>query len=202
MVVKHADLFQEDVFEGFLSHEENSFLDRILTHYEYKERNDELEKNMSFKQPIPYIWIVNPASKKIFVYQRAAHKGYPEKRLHGKWSAGIGCHINRATEEFSENPIEDAMIRGLREEIMTSIYPDPQIIGFLHLTESEVDKVHFGIVAVAEVTDFVEKGGPNISQGKFYSMQEFDEFLANSENDVENWTRVSWPFVKQHLTDL
>lgn len=201
-MIKKENLFKDDCFEGFAPKEQNDFLSRILNSFEYKERNDELEKNFAFKQPIPYVWIINPQSKKVFAYRRAAHKGYTEKRLWGKWSCGIGGHIDKATEEFSENPIEDAMMREMQEEVVMSSYPDPTIIGYLNVGDTEVDKVHFGVVAVAEVDDFVEIGNAENNDGKFYSAKELDEIFSNPENDVENWTKVSWPAVKSYVESL
>jgi predicted NUDIX family phosphoesterase len=202
LVVKREDLFDNTPFTGFVSIEEKDFLAKILSKFEYRERSDELEKNCGFKQPIPYVWIVNPESKKVFAYQRASHKGYSEKRLRGKWSCGVGGHVDKSTEEFSENPIEDAMMREMQEEVVMSTYPDPKVIGFINLEENDVDKVHFGIVAIAETTDFVEKGDSETAQCKFYSVQELEELFVNPENEVENWTKVSWPLVKDYLSNL
>ena len=59
-----------DYFEGFRPANEFDYTTEILKYHTFKRRGD-VENDVSYKQPIAYTLIVNPGSKKVFVYQRA-----------------------------------------------------------------------------------------------------------------------------------
>jgi len=166
-------------------------------------RGDELEHNPSLQQIIPYVWIINPETKQVFAYRRAADEKYTEKRLRNKWSCGIGGHIDR---EDVQDPIIDAMMRELKEEVkiinpQTKMpeYPQPKIVGYLNDDANDVGKVHFGVVAIAETMHPVEKGDDEMAEGRMVSISELEKLFADPNNDIEEWTRLSWPFVKSYL---
>jgi len=92
------------------------------------------------------------------------------------------------------------MMRELKEEVVMNNYPSPKIIGFLNLNY-EVHAVHFGLVAIGETEEDV-KPAEDMSHGKFYSIEEINSLFSNPENDVEEWTRISWPFVKNNLLNI
>ena len=201
LVVKRDVLFGDKEFQGFLPFVEGDFISLILDNFEYRERDD-VEKDSSLQQPIPYVWIVNPFSKKVFAYRRASGKSYNEQRLKDKWSGGVGGHIDRDTEHASENPVLDAMMRELREEVLMDEYPTPKIVGYLNDDSNDVGKVHFGIVAIAETTEDVRKGDDEMVHGNFYSVGELEKIFSDSENNVETWTQLSWPFVRDYVNSL
>jgi len=175
----------------------------ILKNHEYVERNDTLENNPDFQQPIPYVWIINKNTRQVFAYQRSTKKeNYKEKRLGGKWSCGLGGHIDKHTESQSHNPIEDAMMRELKEEVSMHYYPTPKIIGFLNDDSNSVGSVHFGIVAIVETTEDVKKGDEEMTHGQFYSLNELEKIFSNPKNEIETWTQLSWPFVKKYVKSL
>ena len=83
------------------------------------------ESDSNYKQVIPYVLFTY--KKSIFSYRRGKHGG--EKRLHEKYSIGVGGHI--AVEDrtlFSEDNIGygDAMWREVAEEIITD-FPENQV---------------------------------------------------------------------------
>ena len=200
LVVKKEILFQDKYFQDFLSSLEHDYISKISKNYFYHQRGEELENNSSLKQIIPYVWIINPDKKEIFAYKRASGKqNYKEVRLMNKISCGIGGHIEK---EDSNNPIENAMMRELMEEVKMKEYPKPKIIGYLNDDSNSVGRVHFGVVAIAETTAKVKKGDSEMAHGKFYSIKELENILSNPENEVESWTRISWPFVKDYLKNL
>lgn len=198
LVVNRSVLFEDGEFEGFVPIEQRDFSSAILNNYTYHERGDKLENDDSLQQVIPYVWIVNPAEKKVFAYRRATGDDYDEKRLRDKWSCGLGGHVDR---EDSGNPIQTAMMRELMEEVKISQYPDPKIVGYLNLNH-DVHAVHFGVVAIAETALSVEKGDDEMAEGRFFSISELEELFAEPNNDVEEWTTESWPFVKKYLEGL
>ena len=196
LVVKKHILFPESNFQGFMPIIDRNFLETILSEFEYQERNDDLERSPYFQQIIPYVWIVNKKRKEIFLYQRSAKGG--EERLHNKYSGGVGGHIDKNTEELSKDPITDAMMRELKEEVIMNFYPAPKFIGFIKDDSNEVGLVHFGVVAIAE-TDEDVRPAEDMSSGKFYTIDEIDHLFSNPKNIVETWTSLSWPFIKKYL---
>ena len=175
---------------------EHNFIPTILKHYSYHMRGDELEHNAALQQIIPYVWLINPATKKVFAYVRIPGKGdYKEKRLMNKFSCGLGGHIDK---EDSEDPITNAMMRELKEEVIMNNYPTPKMVGYLNL-EYDVHAVHFGVVSLAETTETEIESADGVKEGKWYSIAELETAFNNPENEVEEWTRQSWPFVKNYL---
>lgn len=200
LVVRRDILFREKYFQGFLPLEEYDFLNLILNSFEYSSRGDELENNESLQQVIPYVWIINPKEKKIFAYKRASEKqNYRESRLMNKISCGIGGHIDG---EDSDNPIQKAMMRELMEEVNMEQYPEPRIVGFLKDDSNSVGKVHFGIVAIAETIGKVLKGDHEMSECRFYNISELEKLFNDPQSEIESWTRLSWPFVKNYLQKI
>ena len=64
-------------------------------------RRSELEEDPSFKQIIPYAIISNKES--FYLFRRTS--GQREKRLHNKFSLGVGGHMNPATPWNPKNNI-------------------------------------------------------------------------------------------------
>lgn len=197
LVVKREVLFKEKEFTGFLPLGEYDFLSVILRNIEYRERNDALEHDNAWQQPIPYVWLVKPSTKQVFLYKRAVTGG--ESRLHNRYSGGIGGHIDKDTEEGSANPIQDAMMRELHEEVVMQDYPTPQIVGFLKY-HSGVEDVHFGIVALAE-TEEIPTPADGMAEGRFYTVQEVEALLADGTAQFDPWTRGSWDVIKKQLME-
>ena len=199
LVVKRETLFQGNEFHGFCPISNRDFSNTILSNFEFQER-EQMETNQDFQQVIPYVWIVNPQTKQVFAYRRAPDKKYDEARLRDKWSCGLGGHVDKETE--CQDPITKAMLRELKEEVTMSYIPNPKIIGFLNDDTNDVGKVHFGVVAVVETTEPVKKGDDEMTYGKFYSIEELEQTFANPKNDIETWTQLSWPFVKEYVQFL
>ena len=103
MVISTKKLFEENYFQNFLKQDGLNFEEIILKNFEYMKRGL-AEDNPSFKQPIAYVVVVNKKLRRVFAYQRSAGTGYTETRLRGKWSWGIGGHIEKI-DETSKNPI-------------------------------------------------------------------------------------------------
>jgi predicted NUDIX family phosphoesterase len=196
LVVKRDTLLGGDNFEGFCGIESVNFLQRILDRYEYKSRNEDLENDENHQQIIPYVWIVNKAEKKVFFYVRSVEGD--EGRLHNRYSGGVGGHIDKKTEESEIDPVASAMMRELKEEVEMDEYPMPKYVGFINDDSDPVGRVHFGIVAIAQ-TDKEVKPAEGMSSGRFYQVSEIDALISNPENKFDNWTKISWSFVKEYL---
>jgi predicted NUDIX family phosphoesterase len=205
LAVKRDVLFKNGVFQGFVSSKLKDFVQEILQNHSYYPRGDELEHDASLQQVIPYVWIINPLERKVFLYKRAVNQNkaegeFRETRYMNKYSGGVGGHIDRDTEEGSANPIERAMIREILEEVEIEGKFDAKIVGYINDDSDNIGIVHFGVVAIAETLGSVKsKESEGLASGAFYSTEEVERIFANPENKVENWTQISWPFVKQYL---
>ena len=205
LVIKRETLFKEKFFQGFLPLDAYDYFLIIKTNFFYHERGDALENDFSLQQVIPYVWIFNPEKKEVFLYKRTLNgkkqsDEYKEIRYLNKFSGGVGGHIDRDTEENVENPIRAAMLRELKEEVLMTDYPIPEIIGYINDDSDSIGKVHFGIVAVAKTLEsVVSNDAEGLSSGRFYTLEEIEQLFADPENEIENWTRISWPFVKDYL---
>src|SRR3989344_2953195 len=203
LIVKRDILFKEKQFQGFSKKEEYDFIPIILGNFEYYLRGDDLENNINLQQIIPYVWIVNLNEKKVFAYKRASGKqNYSEERLMNKISCGVGGHVDKEDLISKGGVIIKAMMRELMEEVKMKKYPKPKIIGFLNDDADSVGRVHFGIVAIAETKEAVNKRDSEMTHGQFYSVDELEKLFADPANEVENWTKMSWPFVKDYLKSI
>jgi dCTP deaminase len=96
-------------------------------------------------QVIPYA-IVFGEDGKVFSYVRAKKiQDYGDKRLFGKHSIGLGGHIRRADgPEYILNCIKREV---MFEEIKASEgFSKPKLLGTLFQPDTDVDKVHLGLV--------------------------------------------------------
>jgi predicted NUDIX family phosphoesterase len=206
LVVDRKILFGDGYFQGFVSCAIKDYVSTILQKHIYHPRGEDLESNASLKQIIPYVWIVNPIEKKVFLYRRAVNQNkaegeFRETRYMNKYSGGVGGHIDRDTEEGSANPIEKAMMREIMEEVEIDEKFDTKIVGYINDDSDKIGPVHFGVVAIAETLgDVKSKEEEGLASGTFYSAEEVEGIFANPDNQVENWTKISWPFVKNYLS--
>ena len=206
LIVPKKTLLGESPFQGFIPLNTRDLTSVIMQNYRYEPRGDELESNKSLKQIIPYIWIVNPETGQAFMYQRAKHAipegEHVETRYMGKYSGGVGGHIDEDTEKHSKDPITDAMIRELKEEVDMRVYPAPKFYGYLNDETDDIGTVHFGLIAIAETSEEVHaKASEGLVSGRFYSVPEIDGLMSDSKAVFENWTRISWPYIKSYLAE-
>jgi len=194
MVVKRELLFREDSFQGFKSSEKVNYEARALESYEWMKRGL-AEEDPNFKQPIAYSLIMNSRSKKIFAYQRASHDAkYQEKRLQGKWSWGVGGHIEKLDIGMAElNPIQRSMQRELEEEIeMSGSVLSTRVLGYINDDEDAVGRVHFGLLYVVDTDSKVIKPkDPEIAVGSLMSIEDLEKIASSPDCKLEGWSRIS-----------
>lgn len=199
LVVKRDILFKDGDFEGFKLNNSKNYEEIILKNVEYQVRTKDLENNRYWQQPIPYVWLVNPKTKKVFLYKRS--KTGNEGRLYDKFSGGVGGHIDKKElVDGKGDPITQAMMRELEEETIIAEYPQPKTVGYINYN-SDVEDVHFGVVAIGETTYDV-KPAEDMAHGQFYSISEVENLFLDSKNEIEKWTLASWPFIKDYLSKL
>ncbi len=122
-------------------------------------KRSQAEIDNSFKQFIPYI-IVCTANQLIAAYPRHGN----EKRLHGRWSAGIGGHINAqdAVKSSWKDIISTGMKREIQEEL-PGLQGEPQLLGIINEEQTHVGKVHLGLVFVLISNSIPTQVSPELS---------------------------------------
>ena len=193
MVVDRAALFADQYFQGFSPAEGMDYHQIILDHYFYEERG-KVETMSQYKQPIAYVLIVNKSTQQVFAYQRSSKEAhYGEKRLAGKWSWGIGGHIDKIDLK-NGNPILASLQRELAEEVEIADYDEPTIIGYINDDTTEVGQVHFGLLfLVTTECKIVRPRDQEIAWGGFLSIPELQAIAEASEAAVESWALISLP---------
>lgn len=131
--------------EKGLIRDNGDVLKRIVQNGLFRKRN-ELEEDPSFKQIIPYAIISNKES--FYLFKRTSKQ--TEKRLHNKFSLGVGGHMNPNNNlDSKEQFLIDELKRELFEEVRllnTCLIEDIEFIGFLNDDTISVGKVHIGLL--------------------------------------------------------
>ena len=158
------------------------------------QRRGDMEKDMTYLQPIPYTVIKQ--GDKYFTYTRL--EGGGESRLHGKSSIGIGGHANNTEYAWSfEHLLAVNNSRELEEEVFIrdengeeidfhyELTKESVITGLMYNQTTEVDSLHLGVLNIISIPETwtVEPKETDTLEGKFLTKKEIQEL------DLENWTK-------------
>ena len=161
-------------------------LDFILTNYSFRSRAT-VEEDPSFKQIIPYVLIRH--EDRYLLTQRTSRQ--TEKRLHNKYSVGIGGHINDLEKsEGHENVLYAGLERELSEEVLVSgPRRSLQLAGIISDDSTDVGKVHLGLVFVLETgrPDFSVQE-PELMTADWASL----ETLTGKLSSMETWSQIAF----------
>jgi len=164
-------------------------------------RRSELEEDPSFKQIIPYAIISNKEpersgvrqSQSFYLFRRTSNQ--TEKRLHNKFSLGVGGHMNpNDSMESKEQYLIDELKRELYEEVklLNGCFIEAiEFIGFINDDTISVGRVHIGLLYNIHVSnkevyinetdkmtaDWIDK--PNLAE--FYE-------------GMETWAKITFDF--------
>lgn len=127
-----------------ISIEKDKIFRFVLNNYSFMERQ-KAEYNYNYKQVIPYI-LINFGGDFLLLKRT---KKQTEKRLHDKYSLGIGGHINPSVSDKYENIIMEGLYKELNEEISCPDLNEFDFKGILYDDSTSVSKVHLGLVFVA-----------------------------------------------------
>jgi predicted NUDIX family phosphoesterase len=154
-------------------------------------RRSESEEDPSFKQIISYAIISNKDS--FYLFKRTS--GGTEKRLHNKFSLGVGGHMNPSESmQPKDQYLTDELKRELSEEVKLlngCFIEDIEFIGFINDDTIPVGRVHIGLLYNIRVSnkevyiketdkmtaDWVEKS----NLGEFY-------------DEMETWSKIAYDF--------
>lgn len=177
-------------FQGFSS-DVHRYLDTLLdpSHTIYMPRPD-AEEDPSYKQLIPYC--VFRYGEDLFQYTRGTQQG--EKRLHAKKSVGVGGHISTLDRDSSQETYAAGMERELEEEIEISTGYSSQLIGMINDDETEVGKVHLGVVHVFDLDEpKVQPREESMIETGFTPLAE----LVRDLDGFETWSQICLKFLAE-----
>ena len=131
----------------------------------------QLERDPSFRQLIPYIVLAR--GPRVAVYRRAVAGG--EQRLHGRWSLGLGGHVELEDLVVGDasgggsvdiwDALERCAVREVDEEIQGARIAQKRWIGLLADDSTDVSRVHLGIVGVWTLMEGpIQPGDPSIGE--------------------------------------
>ncbi|MFQ3578926.1 MAG: hypothetical protein SNJ71_02140 [Bacteroidales bacterium] len=145
------------------------------------------ENSPQYKQLIPYC--VFFYKDFIFTYQRRG----TEDRLYGKYSIGIGGHINPSDHDYN---CLSSYEKGKRREIYEELGYDQNLITktkyFLYSEDTNVSKCHLGVV------EFIDVEENKLDLGDFYSKDNSFitigfttlDYLKMNYSFLENWSQI------------
>jgi predicted NUDIX family phosphoesterase len=154
-------------------------------------RRSELEEDPSFKQIIPYAIISDKDS--FYLFRRTS--GQTEKRLHNKFSLGVGGHMNPDhSMEPKEQFIIDELKRELDEEVKLlngCLIEDIEFIGFINDDTIPVGSVHIGLLYNIHVSN----KEVYINETDKMTADWIDKSnLAEFYEGMETWTKIAFDF--------
>ena len=154
-------------------------------------RRSELEEDPSFKQIIPYAIISNKES--FYLFKRTSRQ--TEKRLHNKFSLGVGGHMNpNDSMESKEQYLIDELKRELYEEVKLlngCLIEDIEFIGFINDDTISVGSVHIGLLYNIHVSN----KEVYINETDKMTADWIDKSnLAEFYGGMETWTKIAFDF--------
>ncbi|MCX6355813.1 MAG: NUDIX domain-containing protein [Candidatus Aureabacteria bacterium] len=190
MVVDRGLLLAERTFQGYVPPEFHDYESVILGNYRYVPRA-QAEVDPNLKQPVAYCAIVNPRERRVFAYRRATAKDdYAEERLRGKWSIGIGGHIDPA-DRSAANPVRASLVRELAEELVWEGPAEPRLIGYINDDRDMVGKVHFGLLyRIDKGMKEIRARTGEIAEARMVAWKEWEKMMRSRAYRVEGWSRI------------
>jgi predicted NUDIX family phosphoesterase len=154
-------------------------------------RRSEIEDNPSFKQIIPYAIISYKDS--FYLFRRTS--GQTEKRLHNRFSLGVGGHMNPDDSmESKEQYLINELKRELYEEVSLlngCLIEDIEFIGFINDDTIPVGRVHIGLLYNIHVSN----KEVYINETDKMTADWIDKSnLAEFYEGMETWTKIIFDF--------
>jgi predicted NUDIX family phosphoesterase len=183
-----------------LIRENGEVLKRIVQNGLFLKRS-ELEDDPSFKQIIPYAIISNKEPKRIgvrqcqsfYLFQRTS--GQTEKRLHNKFSLGVGGHMNpNDSMESKEQYLFNELKRELYEEVKLlngCLIEDIEFVGFINDDTIPVGRVHIGLLYNIHVSNKeVYINETDKMTADWIDKSNLTEFYEG----METWSKIAFDF--------
>lgn len=184
LVVPREKLFDgKPIPYGFNNDDLKGLVERIHKHAYFIDR-PKAENNPQLKQIIPYVIVTH--KDKIYTVHRLARQ--TEKRLHNKYSIGVGGHINPVDKGQIFGILEKGLERELHEELCVNCGYKHELIGYINYDTDDVGKVHFGMVygLVVEDDKAVSVAEKDMMAGQFMSLPELEKLYPA----LETWSQL------------
>jgi predicted NUDIX family phosphoesterase len=164
-------------------------------------RRSELEEDPAFKQIIPYAIISNKEpersgvrqSQSFYLFRRTSMQ--TEKRLHNKFSLGVGGHMNpNNSMESKEQYLIDELKRELYEEVKLlngCLIENIEFIGLINDDTIPVGRVHIGLLYNIRVSNQdVYINEPDKMTAVWIEKPNLAEFYEG----METWSKITFDF--------
>lgn len=193
-------VFDEKLMRGFKDLPGISTTQKDLSHLTFCtgfstfEDREKVETDETKKQLIPYVVICR--GNKVLAYQRSKKSG--DKRLHNKWSVGVGGHINPIDETVNATTnliVSKAIQRELLEELewgKTAFdYTVNNIasFGIIYDDTNPIGRVHIGHVFIVNIPE-EEKEYPKPREDTIADCQWFTIQEALKLMNLEGWSKI------------
>lgn len=186
VLVVRADLIEPLVSKPYSAGHSEAVLDCILKNHFFLERS-KAEYDPRYRQPIPYV-VARCGGR--FLLLKRTHR-QTEQRLHGKYSLGIGGHINPEPLNGAANIVEAGLRRELAEEISFGGRISYKLEGVICDDSNEVSRVHLGLVFLLD-TDAEEfsVNEKDLMTARWATREE----IAGLYWHLESWSQIVFDF--------
>lgn len=142
-----------------------------------------MESDPRFKQVIPYLVLQDRG--RYFLMRRT--RAGVDARLHDRFSIGVGGHLNPGDVDLA-----GGLAREWAEELDAAFVPEFRLLGLLNDDETEVGRVHVGVVFLAQ------------ADGRAVAVRETDkleggfappEELLAIHGQMETWSQLVYDLV-------
>lgn len=140
LVVPRGLVIPDRGWRGVTADRLDATLATIATEARFEPRRA-MEQDPAFKQVIPYL-VLRDADR-YFLMRRTRAGG--DDRLHDRFSIGVGGHLNPGDAD-----VQGGLVREWHEELEADFTPRFRLVGLLNDDETDVGRVHLGIVFVAD----------------------------------------------------
>lgn len=143
-----------------------------------------MERDPAFKQVIPYLVLRD--GDRYFLMRRTRAGG--DDRLHDRFSIGVGGHLNPGDAD-----VLGGLVREWHEELEADFTPSFELVGLLNDDETDVGRVHLGIVFVADAAGRrVAVRETDKLSGAFAPLSE----VESVRDRLETWSALAFDFVR------
>jgi predicted NUDIX family phosphoesterase len=182
LVVPRQRIMGERSWRGILSPGAKPYLDVIAAEGRFEPRAA-MERDPRFKQVIPYLVLRDRGR---FFLMRRTRAGADE-RLHDRFSIGVGGHLNPGDHDLA-----GGLAREWAEELAADFVPEFRLLGLLNDDETDVGRVHLGVVYVAEAAGRpVSVRETEKLEGRFAT----PTALLGVYDRMETWSQLVFDFV-------
>ncbi len=167
--------------EGFFHIELSWLMELIETKGMYLPR-EAAEFDENYRQIIPYVILKDKDN--YYLFRRTKKQG--EKRLHEKYTLGVGGHINRQDihEDGAWKSFKKGMYREIEEEVDIKL-ENISYMGLINDLSSSVSRVHLGVVYLADV-NFFGLNEPDKFEVDKLTVDELEKYGKK----MEGWSRL------------